>query len=430
MKRHSKEFIAPYQPLIWQIDPWRDKSPVLLLAGPAGTGKSRLAAEKIHAYLLKYPGATGLVLRKTRESLRNSTLLFLERVIIGNDPRVRHVKSESRFEYWNGSILAYGGMKDEAQREQVRGIGIDAGVDIAWLEEGTRFAEQDYQEVSGRMRGRAAPWTQIIITTNPGPPSHWINQQLILAGGATVYDKARPEDNPHNPPSYIERLKRLTGILRQRLWEGLWVQAEGLVYAEFDLENLTDAEPDFSLPFELGFDEGYVDPRAILFIQRTPAGVLVFDEIYHERHLAETCTREVLERCVGYAEVELPDDMRSASLTELSQWCRANEIPLPDIAVGSPEAKEMQQRFRLADIPYRSRPHQVVEGIKVVRELILDGNGYRALKVNRRCKNFVREITEGYQYPPEDKRNNEKPLDGNDHAMDAFRYWAYVRARR
>ena len=43
-------YLAPYRPLPWQVEPWRDKSPVLLLAGPAGTGKSRLAAEKMHAH--------------------------------------------------------------------------------------------------------------------------------------------------------------------------------------------------------------------------------------------------------------------------------------------------------------------------------------------------------------------------------------------
>jgi hypothetical protein len=102
--------LAPFQPLPWQIAPWRDQSPVLLLTGSAGGGKSRLAAEKLHGFCLRYPGAMALAMRKIRQSMTNSTVLFIERSVIGRDPRVNHYPSKLRFEYDNGSILAYGGM--------------------------------------------------------------------------------------------------------------------------------------------------------------------------------------------------------------------------------------------------------------------------------------------------------------------------------
>lgn len=109
--------------------PWKDKSPILLLTGSAGGGKSRLAAEKIHAFLLKYPGATGLMLRKNRNSMTNSTVAFVERTVIGADPSVRHVSTKYRFEYRNGSVLTYGGMADDEQREQIRSIGHAGGIE-------------------------------------------------------------------------------------------------------------------------------------------------------------------------------------------------------------------------------------------------------------------------------------------------------------
>lgn len=428
-------YLTPYSPLPWQIAPWKDKSPVLLLAGPAGTGKSRLAAEKVHGYLMHYPNATGMVARKTRQSMVNSTLLFLERAVIGKDPRVRHLKQDHRFEYSNGSILAYGGMADEEQREQIRSIGVAGGVDIAWLEEATRFSEDDYNEVIARMRGPAAPWQQLILSTNPGPPSHWINQLLIMGGGASVYDKARPEDNPYNPLQYLRMLKRLTGILGMRLRDGLWVQAEGLVYDQFDLDNLVDDEYDPSLPFELGIDDGYVDPRAILFIQRKGSEILVFDEIYESRRLAEQHVKRVLTWCLEEWLMRLPEDddtvkpegWDTLSLTDAATWCRGHGVPLAEIAIVPPEAKELQQRMRLADIPARKAKNDILQGVEAVRELICDGSGVRTLKINRRCKNLIREITEGYVYPEGKRRDNEKPQDGNDHAADALRYWVYSR---
>lgn len=423
------KYLAPYKPLLWQITPWRDKSPIMLLAGPAGTGKSRLAAEKVHGFLLHYPNATGLVVRKTRQSMVNSTVLFLDRSIIGNDPRVKHIKSEHRFEYWNGSILAYGGMADEEQREQIRSIGAAGGVDIAWMEEATRFEESDFNELLARMRGQASNWLQVMLSTNPGPPSHWINQRLILGGEAAVYDKARPEDNPHNPKQYLEMLARLTGILGQRLRDGLWVQAEGLVYSDFDLENLTDDDFDPALPYEIGIDDGYVDPRAILFIQKRGSEILVFDEIYESRKLAEQHTRSILSKAIQLSGKEEPGTWAEMGLEQAGIWCRENEIYVPDIAMVSPEAKELQQRLRMADIPARKASNDILQGIETVRELILDGQGVRTLKINRRCRNLIKEITEGYVYPEGKRRDNEKPLDGNDHACDALRYWAHTRGK-
>ena len=78
-----------------------------------------------------------LMVRKTRDSMINSTVLFLQRRIIGPDPHVTHFPTKHRFEYHNGSVLAYGGMADEAQREQIRSIGLAGGLDIAWAEEAT-----------------------------------------------------------------------------------------------------------------------------------------------------------------------------------------------------------------------------------------------------------------------------------------------------
>ena len=40
---------------------WRDKGPEVLLSGPAGTGKSRVCLEKMHALMLKYPRSRGLI---------------------------------------------------------------------------------------------------------------------------------------------------------------------------------------------------------------------------------------------------------------------------------------------------------------------------------------------------------------------------------
>jgi phage terminase large subunit len=53
---------------------WSRRDDELLVSGPAGTGKSRFALERIHAARLRWPRARFLIARKTRESLTESAL--------------------------------------------------------------------------------------------------------------------------------------------------------------------------------------------------------------------------------------------------------------------------------------------------------------------------------------------------------------------
>ncbi len=261
----------------------------MLLTGSAGGGKSRLAAEKIHAFCKKYPGAMGLMMRKNRESMTNSTVLFFVRTVMGDDPGVRHVSSKHRFEYANGSILAYGGMADDQQREQIRSIGQDGGVDMVWMEEANRFSETDYNEVLGRVRGKAAPWRQVILSTNPDAPSHWIKRRLMDAGEGRVFFSGAKE-NRYNPAEYLGILGMLTGVLGERLNLGRWLQAEGAVYDGF--RDDTHVIDPFPIPASWrrirAVDFGYTNPFVCLWIALDPdLRMYLYREIYMTKRLVE-----------------------------------------------------------------------------------------------------------------------------------------------
>lgn len=424
------EFIA----YPWQVPVWRDRSPTILLTGSAGGGKSRVIAEKLHAFCLKFPNSTALALRKTRESMTNSTVLFIERTVMKDQRHlVRHFPSKKRFEYYNGSILAYGGMKNEEQREQIRSIGQDGSVDIAWMEEAIAFSEDDYDELGARMRGIAASWNQIILTTNPASEFHWINKRLILGKECPVYYSSA-DMNPANPDHYIVRLANMPGILGKRLRDGLWISAEGVVYDNFDHNNILDIDwtpelDEYGYPIyevEIGYDDGYTNPRAILFIQRVGSQIIVFDEIYQSQELPEATIKRILKRMVEYFGAVAQDDGEPL-LNE-----SGDEVPLvlPAIAVGDPSAAVLRKRFRLANIPTRRPGMKAVnDGVDLVRELICNESGVRTIIIHPRCKNLISEISEGYRYPDPSKRNNENPVDENGHACDGLRYWASARSR-
>lgn len=220
--------VATFQPLPWQYAPWRDKSAVLLLTGAAGGGKSKLAAEKINAYMLKYPGARGLLIRKAREFATKSMVPALK-AAIGSPEIAQYRKADLTFEYANGSRVYVAGVKDEDQREALRSIGEQGGVDVCWIEEANALTYEAFQEIRARMRGTVTTWRQVILTTNPGGPAHWIKKRLIDGGLASPY-YSRATDNPHLPADYLETLESLTGVQYDRLVLGLWKAAEGALW--------------------------------------------------------------------------------------------------------------------------------------------------------------------------------------------------------
>jgi len=282
---NNVEYINVFQPLPWQVKPFYSKASVLVLTGSAGGGKSRLACEKVHAFARYYNGATCLLLRKARQSMTNSTVAFYEHAVVGNDPRVKHYSSKLRFEYDNGSHVYYGGMFNEEQAEQIRSIGKGGGLDMVFMEEATEFTETDFNEVAARMRGRAADWTQIILSCNPDHPRHWIKRRLIDSREAEVYYSGAL-DNPYNPSSYIEFLGRITGVQGLRLRDGLWVVAEGAVYPCWDssVHIVQDVKIEDHWRRIRSIDFGYTNPFTCQWWAQDEDGVMyLYRQIYGRR---------------------------------------------------------------------------------------------------------------------------------------------------
>lgn len=395
--------------ITWQRENFYDESPIFLATGSAGGGKSRFAAEKLHYFLKSNPGATGLAMRKAREFANKSIIPFLKQTVIKREATYK--AGERTFYYPNGSMLYIGGMSDDDQRESVRSIGGDGGLDIVWMEEANAFTELDFNELIARMRGKAGRYRQFILSTNPDAPNHWINQRLIIGKQATVkYSGAL--DNPHNPKEYIEWLKTLTGILYERLVLGKWVQAEGVIFDNFDPDGnvTTDAEynPDWDIIW--GVDDGYArgdgagyanyHPRVVLFGQITPQGGLnIFDAYYATNELSEVTLRNVL---------ALPYKQPTAAYIDSS-------------------AQELKARIWDCGIMVAGQTHPVHEGIKNVRRLICDGNGVRLLRIHPRCKLLINEM-QSYRYDSNSMVANvgePKPMKLDDHGPDALRYMTW-----
>ena len=224
--------------------------------------------------------------------------------------------------------------------------------------------------------------------------------------------------------------------------EEAFTYASGLVYSNFTGDNITQDEPDFSLTFELAIDDGYIDPRAILFIQKTPRAILVFDEIYKTHQLDEVAVTDILRRCcewyckVNGKEYDLIWPHALTSNRARAEHLRKQGVKLPDLAAVSHEAVELRANLKIGDMVARNwMSGATVKGsaraaaIKITRGLICDGKGERVIKIHPRCENLLREIRTQYRYP-EGNTSEEMPVDGNDHAIQALEGWCFLRARR
>lgn len=324
--------------------------------------------------------------------------------------------------YGDGSILLRNLDKPEKyQSFEFAAIAID---------ELTKNPESTFNKLRGSLRWPGIPDTKFIAATNPEPGwvrEYWIErrfpEELQPKADQFAFVAALPEDNPHLSEAYWEELRTLSGPLRQAWLEGDWYAAvEGLVFDNFTDENVTEHEPDPEEPIEIAIDDGYIDPRAVLFIQRTDSHILVFDEIYKTKQLEEETIADIIDKC------------------DNAPWAdgRKGHQRLPEMAAVSHEAVALRNRLRHADIPSRNwmrvkagaRTSTRVEAIKVARQLFCDGKGHRTILVHRRCRHLLDEIRMGYKYPEDVRGINERPEDGNDHACEALSAWCWLRVRR
>ncbi len=381
-----------FTPLPWQVAPWKDRSQVLLLGGSAGGGKSRVAAEKVHAYCLKYPGSTWLILRKAAEWTRKSIIPFFWQSVVASTRGVTYSKSEGSFHYTNGSTIYSGGMADDKQRESIRSIGGAGGLDGAWMEEANAFTRQDFEELKGRLRGTAASWRQLILTTNPGGSKHWINTDLIKGGQAAFY-KSTAVENTYNPAEYVATLDSMTGMMRQRLALGLWVNQEGAIYDMFDAAvHVTERPASDFKTWYLAMDEGYTHPAVILLVGEDSDG---------RWHIA----REFYES----------GKLQSDVVAQARQWFTEFHCSLAAVDESAAGLIADLQNAGVAAVGAKGR---VLDGIQAIQNrLKVAGDGKPRLTVAPSCVNMVNEF-ESYRWA----EGKDAPRKECDDAADAIRY--------
>ena len=159
-----------FKPLNWQVEPLDYTGPVMRLIGEPGVGKSRLAAEKVNAFCLKYPGAKAAII--THDSARMFGGMMSQRII--STESIDDYSRKSRIlKYKNGSSIQF----------IVPDGHMDSDIDIAWVENSSDINSTLWDTLRKQMRGRIAHWNQIIIEQRNGYAGLHFGGRVFYAPG-------------------------------------------------------------------------------------------------------------------------------------------------------------------------------------------------------------------------------------------------------
>lgn len=386
---------------------WPNRDLLVLVDGPAGTGKTISILNRLIAQAEKYPGMRALLVRKTRTSLSETVLATFEDKVLpeghylldGADRMQR-----AHYEWANGSRWILGGLDKPTKL-------FSGEFDIVYLAEAIEATQDEATSLLRALRSGVMPYQQLIMDTNPGPHTHWLKRWAD--DGKLTRFRTTHADNPYLTPEYLAGLRRMEGALYQRMYLGNWVSAEGTVY-ELKDEHLGDNLFQSDKPTQLAVDPSNGSgPYAALVLQQVGSRVLVVGEFYQ----------------VGGKDEDLRD------------WLLASPYHAKLTTVICDPAKPdtiwrlAQPNFLGVRVQAKQGKKDITAQINAVRSLMeVDPVTKQApLVIDRgRCPMLLDEFSQ-YVWQKPSVANPERnipdtPVDAHNHCLDALAYWVTTKA--
>lgn len=381
---------------------WRWQGRYRVVKGSRASKKSKTTALWYIYHMMKYPAANLLVVRKVARTLQNSCFSDLcwaiERLHVGRYWRATRNPMEIIY-IPTGQRILFVGLDDPLK---ITSISVPKGVLCwMWIEEAYEITrEDDFDRLDESIRGLLPDglFTQVTITFNPWSDRHWLKKRFFddpdenTLAMATNYmcneylsdsDMALFEAMKKNPKRY-----RVAGL-------GNWGVVEGLVYdnweeKSFDIDEVR-SRPGVRSAF--GLDFGYTNDPTALFCGLVDKGsktIYVFDEMYERGLTNQHIAKLLIRRGYGKERI-IADSAEPKSIAELRE---AGIIRVHASRKGKDSINNGIQR---------------IQDFHIV--------------VHPRCVNFLTEIST-YQWDTDNKTGVliNKPVDYNNHLMDAMRY--------
>lgn len=392
--RRALEVNATYIPYIY------DEHSTQIFFGGSSSGKSFFLAQRVVIDVLS--GRNYLIVRNVAATIRYSVFNQIKKTIssMGLTPLFKINQSDMLITCLkNGRQILFAGLDDVEKLKSVTPA-VDVLTDI-WIEEATEIAYEDYKQLKKRLRGitQGSFKKRIVFSFNPVLKTHWIYKEFFGSwdDSKTVYVddtllilKTTYKDNAFLAPDDIESLENEADKYFYEVYTlGNWGVLGKVIFKNWRSEDLSALVPRFDNIYN-GLDFGFSDdPNAMVrvHVDFSRKKIYVFDELYVCGMQNEELAREVKKR-VGM------------------QYVTCDSAEPKTIAYLQLKGINAMGALKGAD--------SVTYGI----DFLL---GFEII-VDVRCQNFKNEI-QSYQWQ-EDKYGNamRKPVDRDNHLMDALRY--------
>lgn len=398
MEVNVASLVSPaFDDAFWDIQ--EHKHTFYWFAGGRGSTKSSFVGVDIPLLLMQHPQCHAVVLRKVRNTIKNSVYPQIQWGIerLGVIDRYKFITSPHEITYMpTGQKILFFGLDDPAK---VKSIKLPFGyVGIVWFEELDQFSgmEEIRNVLQSLLRGGSTYW--VFCTYNP-PKSrnNWVNEEILADDEDRLVHHSTYLQVPRDwlGEQFIleaEKLKAKSEILYRHEYLGEVTGTGGAVF-----ENVEDMAMNDELvrnfdKLYYGLDFGFaVDPLAFvaMYYDAKYEELYIFDEIYQQKLTNKQAAERIKPRTHSHR--ILADAAEPKSIAEMG---------LAGLNISG--AKKGPDSIDYGMKWLQNRAHIYID--------------------KRRCPNTYREFV-SYEY----ERNKDGQFisaypDANNHAIDAVRY--------
>lgn len=399
-------------------DFWKDTKRYRVLKGGKGSKKSATTALNLIYRLMRYPESNLLVVRRVMNTNRDSTFAQLKwaQEKLGVNHLWQNNVSPMEMTYKpTGQKILFRGFDDVLKLASTT---VSKGyLNFVWIEEAFEIeSEADFDKLDLSVPRGNVPdslFKQTTLTFNPWSETHWLKKRFF----DTEHDNVSTYSTNYLCNEFLddtdravfERMKEENYRKYSVAGLGEWGVAEGLVFEnwqelDFDIKDLGvernekgEIITDDSWKYKhfFGLDYGYTnDPTAFIAfsVNKVDKEIFIYDEHYEVKMLNSDIAAMIKRK--GYAKERIRADC------------------------AEPKSNDDLRRLGIGRVlPSVKGKDSIINGITQIQE-------YK-IYVKPSCVNTIKEL--GSYCWQKDKSENgiNKPVDTDNHLMDAFRYAFY-----
>lgn len=367
--------------------------------GAVSSGKTYLDFFRIPRRLVNTKGLGLIVFMGNTQATLERNIFEPMRNIWG-DELVGTVKSNNKIDMFGYECYAIGA-DNKRQVNRIRG----ATIEYCYGDEVATWAEEVFQMLKSRLRTDNSVFDG---TTNPEHGEHWLKKFLdsdqdILQQSYVI------DDNTFLSKKYIKELKRsyVGTVYYDRYILGRWVAASGLIYPQF-----ANREKEMTY-------------STAPWVGRIQTDVRYYVSIDYGTYNPFVALLWRIDKNIAYCEGELYYDGRKEQyqktdeeyVNDLLEWLAPYNVVgviIDPSASSFIVALDRRNKYKIM-----GAVNDVINGIRVSSSLLGSGR----IKVHTGCENLIRELKSYLWDEDKSEKGKDRPLEQNDHAPDAMRYF-------